>query len=102
MIQQINQNIQNRFKIGKPNFLKVPKVQNFGKLKSRFIGKLNKLQSQYGLKDSDRLGMYHESFWKEYVFNASPTRIAVTSSKSTCRVGLPLRRGESSIAGESS
>ena len=70
MIKQINQNIQNRFKIGKPNFLKVPKVQNFGKLKSRFIGKLNKLQSQYGLKDSDRLGMYHESFWKEYVFNA--------------------------------
>ena len=71
MIRQVNQNIQKRFKIGRPNFLKVPKAQNFGKLKSRFIGKLNKLQSQYGLKDSDRLGMYHESFWKEYVFNAS-------------------------------
>ena len=71
MIQQVNQNIQKKFKIGKPNFLKVPKSQNFNKLKSRFIGKLNKLQSQYALKDSDRLGMYHESFWKEYVFNAS-------------------------------
>ena len=70
MILQVNQNIQKKFNIGKPNFLKVPKVQNFGKLKSRFIGKLNKLQSRYGLKDSDRLGMYHESFWKEYVFNA--------------------------------
>ena len=70
MIQQVNQNIQKRFKIGRPNFLRVPKVQNYGKLKNRFLGKLNKLQSQYALKDSDRLGMYHESFWKEYVFNA--------------------------------
>jgi len=50
MILQVNQNIQKKFNIGKPNFLKVPKVQNFGKLKSRFIGKLNKLQSRYGLK----------------------------------------------------
>ena len=70
MIKQINQNIQKRFKIGRPNFLKVPKVQNYSKLKGRFLGKLNKLQGQYGLKDSDRLGQYHEAFWKEYVFNA--------------------------------
>jgi hypothetical protein len=71
MIKQVNQNIQKTFKISRPNFLSVPKSQNFGKLKSQFIGKLNKLQSRYGLKDSDRLGMYHESFWKEYVSNAS-------------------------------
>jgi len=70
MIKQVNQNIQKTFKISRPNFLSVPKSQNFGKLKSQFIGKLNKLQSRYGLKDSDRLGMYHESFWKEYVFKA--------------------------------
>ena len=35
------------------------------------MNKLKKLQSQYALKDTDRLGQYHESFWKEYVFNAS-------------------------------
>jgi hypothetical protein len=34
MIQQINQNIQKTFKIGKPNFLKMSKVQDFGKKKS--------------------------------------------------------------------
>jgi len=71
MIQQINQNIQKTFKIGKPNFLNLSKVQNFGAKKSTFLGKLNKLQSQYGLKDTDRLGQYHESFWKEYIFNAA-------------------------------
>jgi len=71
MIQQINQNIQKTFKIGKPNFLNLNKVQDFGKKKSTFLNKLNKLQSQYGLKNTDRLGQYHESFWKEYIFNAA-------------------------------
>ena len=37
MIRQVNQNIQKQFKIGKPNFLKVPKVQNYSKLKGRFL-----------------------------------------------------------------
>ena len=71
MIRQVNQNIQKTFKISKPNFLKMSKVQDFGKKKSTFLNKLNKLQSQYGLKDTDTLGMYHQSFWQEYIFNAS-------------------------------
>jgi hypothetical protein len=71
MIQQINQNIQKTFKISKPNFLKMSKVQDFGKKKAGFLNKLNKLQSQYGLKDTDTLGMYHQSFWQEYIFNAA-------------------------------
>ena len=71
MIQQINQNIQKTFKISKPNFLKMSKVQNYGAKKSSFLGRLNKLQSQYGLKDTDNLGMYHQSFWQEYIFNAA-------------------------------
>jgi hypothetical protein len=71
MIQQINQNIQKTFKISKPNFLRMSKVQNFGTKKNTFLNKLNKLQGQYGLKDTDRLGQYHEAFWKEYVYNAA-------------------------------
>jgi len=71
MIQQVNQNIQKTFKISKPNFLKTSKVQNYGAKKSSFLGRLNKLQGQYGLKDTDTLGMYHQSFWQEYIFNAA-------------------------------
>ena len=70
MIRQINQNIQKTFKISRPNFLKMSKVQNYGAKKSSFLGRLNKLQGQYGLKDTDKLGMYHQAFWREYVFNA--------------------------------
>ena len=29
MIKQVNQNVQKNYNIGKPNFLKVPKTQNF-------------------------------------------------------------------------
>jgi len=71
MIRQVNANIQKKFKISKPNFLTVPKSQNFGKNKSRFLGKLKKLQSTYALKDTDKLGDYHQAYWREYVFNAS-------------------------------
>ena len=71
MIKQTNNHIQKMFKIGKPNFLTVPKVQDFGKKKSMYLGRLKKLQSQYGLKDNNRLGEYHEAYWREYVFNAS-------------------------------
>ena len=71
MIKQMNQHIQSMFRIGKPNFLKVPKHQDFGKMKNKFLGRLKKLQSQYRLKDNDRLGDYHQAYWREYVFNAS-------------------------------
>jgi len=71
MIKQTNNHIQKMFKIGKPNFLTVPKVQNFGKKKSMYLGRLKKLQSQYSLSDKDTLGEYHESYWREYIFNAS-------------------------------
>ena len=71
MIKQTNNHIQKMFRIGKPNFLTVPKHQDFGKMKNKFLGQLKKLQKQYGLKDNSRLGEYHEAYWREYVFNAS-------------------------------
>ena len=71
MIKQVNANVQKTFKIGKPNFLKIPKNQNFGKLKRKFLGRLNKLQKQYALTSSDLLGDYHRAYWEEFIFNAS-------------------------------
>ncbi|MBC8428262.1 hypothetical protein H8D04_00120 [bacterium] len=71
MIKQVNQNIQKHYKIGKPNFLTVPKHQDFAAAKSKYIGKLNKLQKQYALKDTDTLALYHERYWEEHIFNAA-------------------------------
>ena len=71
MVKQRNQNIQKKYKIGKPVFLDVPKHQDFGNMKSKFIGELNKLRNQYGLKDNDTLALYHQSYWEEYIYNAA-------------------------------
>ena len=71
MIKQVNQHIQKHYKISKPNFVTVPKHQDFGKMKKKFHGRLSKLQSQYALKDNDTLGLYHQRFWEEFIFNAA-------------------------------
>jgi hypothetical protein len=71
MIKQVNQNIQKKYKIGKPNFLTVPKHQDFGKMKNKFLGKLKRLQSTYSLKDNDTLALYHQSYWQEWIFNGA-------------------------------
>ena len=70
MIKQVNQNIQKKYSIGKPNFLKVPKVQDFAKKKQGFISRLDKLKKEFALQDNDTLAKYHQSFWEEFIFNA--------------------------------
>jgi len=71
MIKQVNQNVQKHYTIGKPQFLTVSKVQDFGKKKKTYLNRLKKLQNQFKLKDNDTLAKYHQSFWEEFIFNAS-------------------------------
>ena len=82
MIKQVNQNIQKHYKIGKPNFLTVPKHQDFDKKKKYFVNKLNKLQREYSLGDNDTLSLYHQMFWQEWIMNgASQTDYPDISNK---------------------
>jgi len=67
MIKQRNQNIQKKYSIGKPVFLDVPKHQDFSKMKGKFLGRLSKLQSQFGLSDNDTLGLYHQKWWEQFI-----------------------------------
>jgi hypothetical protein len=67
MIKQVNQHIQNHYKIGKPNFLTIPKHQDFGKKKKYFLNKLSKLQREYRLRDTDTLSLYHQKFWEDFI-----------------------------------
>jgi hypothetical protein len=67
MIKQVNQHIQKHYKIGKPNFLTIPKHQDFGKKKKYFLNKLSKLQREYRLRDTDTLALYHQKFWEDFV-----------------------------------
>ena len=69
MIKQRNQNIQKKYSIGKPVFLDVPKHQDFGKMKGKFLGRLSKLKHRYGLKDNDTLALYHQKWWEVFISN---------------------------------
>jgi hypothetical protein len=88
MIKQINQHIQKHYNIGKPQFLTVPKVQDFGKKKKVYLNRLKKLQNQYKLSDSDTLSKYHQSYWEEFIFNSAkqhkykiPNKVLVNLTK---------------------
>ena len=71
MIKQINQNIQKAFKIEKPFVTQLPKVKDFSKRQKYFLGKLNRLQKQFGLRGTDTLADYHQAYWMEFIFNAA-------------------------------
>ena len=71
MIKQVNQHVQKHYKISKPNFVTVPKHQDFGKMKKKYIGRLQKLQNTYSLKDNDTFALYHQMYWQEFIFNAA-------------------------------
>jgi len=70
MIKQINQNVQKTYSITKPFVSNLPKVKDFSKRQSYFLGKLNKLKNRYGLRDSNTLADYHQAYWMEYIYNA--------------------------------
>ena len=68
MIKQINQNIQKTYSITKPFITNLPKVKDFSKRQSYFLGKLKKLQNQYNLGDTDTLSDYHQNIgWNTYL-----------------------------------
>lgn len=67
MIKKINQDVQAHFNIIGPNIVKISKGLNFSENQAKFLGQLNKLQSEFNLKDTDTLGMYHQSWWDNFI-----------------------------------
>ena len=68
MIKQVNMHIGKKYSISKPVFLTIPKHQDFGKKKDKFLGRLSKLRAEYGLKDNDTLGLYHQMWWEHKIY----------------------------------
>jgi len=67
LIKKVNANVQRHFNIQALPNTKLPKVKDYEAKKSVFLNRVNKLQSQYGLKDSDTAGDYHQHYWLEYI-----------------------------------
>ena len=67
LIKKVNANVQRHFDIQALPNTKLPQVKNYEAKKSSFLKRVDKLQKQYGLKDSDTAGDYHQHYWLEYV-----------------------------------
>jgi len=67
LIKKVNANVQRHFNIQALPNTKLPKVKDYEAKKSVFLNRVNKLQSQYGLADSDTAGDYHQHYWLEYI-----------------------------------
>lgn len=67
LIKKVNANVQKHFNIQALPNTKLPKVKNYEAKKSTFLNRVNKLQKQYGLADTDTAGDYHQHYWLEFI-----------------------------------
>jgi len=79
MIKQINQNVQNTYTIQGPPIIKLPKNQNLSAKKPAYISKINNLEKEFGLKDTDGVAAYHQAWWENYIIKNSPTTLDKTA-----------------------
>ncbi len=67
MIKQVNAHVQSKYTIQGPPMQKLPKSENLSKLQGKYISMISKLQSEFGLKDSDGVADYHQAWWTKFV-----------------------------------
>lgn len=68
-LKKVNAHIGKVFTIIPPQIIKLGKDLDFEKNKSKFLKKIDDLQSRYKLDKSDSVMMYHEAWWREQIEN---------------------------------
>jgi hypothetical protein len=74
MIKQINANVQSKYTIAGPPVLELPQSKELSSKQGYWFGKLKKLQSKFGLSDSDSVSDYHHSWWADFIDKESPVK----------------------------
>jgi len=67
MIKQVNAHVQSKYTIQGPPMNKLPKSEHLSKLQGKYLGMISKLQSEFGLHDSDGVADYHQAWWTSFV-----------------------------------
>ena len=75
MIKQINADVQSKYTIQGPPITEIPKSDDLSSKQGKYLSKLKKLQSQFGLKDSDNVADYHQSWWENFINTKAPVKI---------------------------
>ena len=67
MIKQVNAHVQSKYTIQGPPMQKLPKSEHLSKLQGKYLGMISKLQSEFGLADTDGVADYHQAWWTNFV-----------------------------------
>ena len=67
MIKQVNADVQSKYTIQGPPITEIPKNEDLSSKQGKYLSKLKKLQSEFGLSDGDTVAMYHQSWWENFV-----------------------------------
>jgi hypothetical protein len=75
MIKQVNADVQSKYTIQGPPITEIPKSEDLSSKQNKYISKLKKLQSEFGLKDSDNVANYHQSWWDWWITSNVPIKV---------------------------
>ena len=67
MIKQVNAHVQSKYTIQGPPMQSLPKSEDLSSRQGKYLGMISKLQSEFGLKDSDGVADYHQAWWTNFV-----------------------------------
>ena len=85
MIKQTNQQVQSKYTIQGPPITSIPKNDNLSSKQGKYLSKLNKLQSEFGLSDSDNVADYHQSWWDWWITSNAPVKVDKLTKESLIR-----------------
>jgi hypothetical protein len=85
MIKQINADVQSKYTIQGPPITEIPKNENLSSKQGKYISRLKKLQSEFGLKDSDNVADYHQSWWDWWITSNAPVKVDKLTKESLIR-----------------
>jgi len=72
LTQNVNARTQDTFEIIPPKVLTTKAVRDFDKKEPEYINRINALQKEFALQDSDEVVMYHQRWWENKINNEFP------------------------------
>jgi hypothetical protein len=85
MIKQVNADVQSKYTIQGPPITSIPKSDDLSSKQGKYLSRLKKLQSEFGLSDSDNVADYHQSWWDWWITSNAPVKIDKITKESLIR-----------------
>jgi hypothetical protein len=67
MIKQVNADVQSKYTIQGPPVTQLPKNEDLSAKQGKYLSKLQKLQSEFGLSNNDGVSEYHQAWWTNFI-----------------------------------